>query len=230
MAFIDLTTLADVRTWLQTTSTTLPSTDDALLSRLITAASGFIQNWLNRNILSTDYQELRDATGNREFVFANTPVSNVLSVVVAGQSIPPVPPINSPSQGLSQGPTPVTVGFFGGPAGYLFSPTKLVIVGYRVPRWPLCVQLQYTAGYPTVPFDLAQACIELVATRYRAERDHPGVVSTVMQPETTVSYSQKDMNDNVKSILWKYRAVAPVSSQSRVMASDQTDLASLAAI
>jgi hypothetical protein len=229
VAFIDLTTLADVRTWLQTTSTTLPNTDDLLLSRLITAASEYIQTWLNRNITSTDYEEVRDGTGNQQFVFANFPVTAVASVIVAGQSIPPVPPINS-AQGLSQGPTPVTVGFFGSPAGYLFSPTKLVIIGYAVPRWPLCVQLQYTAGYPSVPFDLAQACIELVATRYRAERDHPGIVSTVMQPQTTVSYSQKDMNDNVKSILWKYRAVAPVSSQSRVMAADQTDLASLAAI
>jgi hypothetical protein len=224
MAFIDLTTLADVRTWLQTTTTTLAHSDDVLLSRLISAASQFIQNWLNRNILSTDYQELRDGTGNQQFVFANTPVSAVASVVVAGLTIPPVPPPSPPAP-----PTPVTVGFFGGPAGYLFSPTKLVILGYAVPRWPLCVQLQYTAGFPVVPFDLAQACIELVATRYRQERDHPGIISTVMQPATTVSYSQKDMNDNVKAILWKYRAVAPVGN-SRIMAADLTDTGTLAAI
>jgi hypothetical protein len=223
--FIDLTTLADVRTWLQATTTTLPHTDDALLSRLITAASQYIQNWLNRDILSTDYQELRDGTGSREYVFANTPVTAVASVVVAGLAIPPVPLPSPPAA-----PAPVTVGFFGGPAGYLFSPTKLVILGYAVPRWPLCVQLQYTAGFAAVPPDLAQACIEMVANRYRVERDHPGVVSTVMQPATTVSYSQKDMNDNVKSILWKYRAVAPVSSQSRVLAPTQTDPATLAAI
>jgi hypothetical protein len=230
MAFIDLTTLADVRTWLQATTTTLPHTDDLLLSRLITSASEFIQNWLNRNITSTDYEEVRDGTGGQQFVFANFPVTAVASVIIAGQTIPAVPPPQGLSQGPPAPPTPVTVGWYGGPAGYLFSPTKLVIVGYAVPRWPLCVQLQYTAGYPSVPFDLAQACIEMVANRYRVERDHPGIVSTVMQPATTVSYSQKDMNDNVKSILWKYRAVAPVSSQSRVMAADQTDLASLAAI
>jgi hypothetical protein len=223
-AFIDLTTLADVRTWLQTTSTTLPNTDDLLLSRLITAASEYIQTWLNRNITSTDYEEVRDGTGGQQFVFANFPVTAVASVIIAGQSIPPVPPPSPPAP-----PTPVTVGWYGGPAGYLFSPTKLVIIGYAVPRWPLCVQLQYTAGYPTVPFDLAQACIELVATRYRAERDHPGVISTVMQPQTTVSYSQKDMNAHIRSILQKYRAVAPVGN-SRIMAADLTDTATLAAI
>jgi hypothetical protein len=222
MAFIDLTTLADVRAWLQTTSTTLSHTDDALLSRLITATSQFIQTWLARDIASTDYEEIRDGTGGSTFVFANTPVSAVISVVINGQTIPPVPPASPPAP-----PTPVTVGFFGGPSGYLFSPTKLVILGYYVPRWPLCVLLQYTAGYTAVPEDLAQACIELVAYRYRTERDHPGIVSTVMQPQTTVSYSQKDMNDFVKATLWKYRAVAPVSSQSRVLAPTQTDPATL---
>jgi hypothetical protein len=215
MAFSDLTTLADVRAWLTTAAKPLPNTDDALLSRLITAASQYMQTWLARNIVSTDYEEIRDGTGNQQFVFANTPVSAVLSVVVAGQVIPPVPPVSA---------TPVaTVGWYGGPAGYLFSPTKLVIQGFFVPRQPLCVQLQYTAGYPTVPEDLAQACIEMVANRYRTERDHPGIVSTVMQPQTTVSYSQKDMSDSVKTILWKYRAVAPVSSQSRVLAPTATD-------
>jgi hypothetical protein len=45
--FGDLTTLADVKAWLQTGQSAFPATDDALLTRLITAASQFIQTWLN---------------------------------------------------------------------------------------------------------------------------------------------------------------------------------------
>ena len=48
MAVDDLTTLADVKAWLQTGTEAFPPTDDALLTRLISAASGFITRRLNR--------------------------------------------------------------------------------------------------------------------------------------------------------------------------------------
>ena len=54
MAFGDLTTLADVTAWLQTGQNPFPSVDDALLTRLITTASRFIESWLDRQILSAD--------------------------------------------------------------------------------------------------------------------------------------------------------------------------------
>src|SRR5215469_8806175 len=61
----DLTTLADVKAWLQTGQSAFPPTDDGLLARLITAASQYIQTWLNRQIAATDYLELRDGTGGQ---------------------------------------------------------------------------------------------------------------------------------------------------------------------
>ena len=60
MAFGDLTTLADVKVWLQTGQAAFPATDDALLTRLVTAASQYIQTWLNRGIASADFLEVRD--------------------------------------------------------------------------------------------------------------------------------------------------------------------------
>ena len=60
MAFGDLTTLADVKAWLQTGQAAFPATDDALLTRLVTAASQYIQTWLNREIASADFLEVRD--------------------------------------------------------------------------------------------------------------------------------------------------------------------------
>ena len=45
-SFADLTTLADVKAWLQTGQSSFPATDDAMLTRLITAASRYIQTWL----------------------------------------------------------------------------------------------------------------------------------------------------------------------------------------
>jgi hypothetical protein len=63
VAFGDLTTLADVKAWLQTGQAAFPATDDALLTGLITAASQYIQTWLNRQISLANYFETRDGTG-----------------------------------------------------------------------------------------------------------------------------------------------------------------------
>src|SRR5215469_9519145 len=96
MAFGDLTTLADVKAWLQTGQSAFPTTDDALLTRLITAASQFIQTWLNRQIASQDWIEIRDGVGNAlgprdvRYQFAAFPVTAVSRVVVDGITIPPI--------------------------------------------------------------------------------------------------------------------------------------------
>jgi len=216
VAFVDLTTLADVKAWLQTGQSAFPATDDALLTRLITAASQFIQTWLNRQIAAQDWIELRDGPGNAlgpsdvRYQFAAFPVSAVSSVVVDGVSIPPIPTV---------GPAR---------AGYLFTPTQLVIRGYAVPRKAGCVTLQYTAGYVVTPPDLAQACIELVALRYR-ERSRIGEVARAVGGGETVSYSQKDMSDAIKTMIQQYRLVAPVAG-SLMPAPTQTDPATLAGI
>jgi hypothetical protein len=54
MAFGDLCALSDVTAWLQTGQNPFPSVDNALLTRLVTAASQFVQTWLQRQIAVTD--------------------------------------------------------------------------------------------------------------------------------------------------------------------------------
>lgn len=223
MAVGDLTTLADVKTWLQTAPGQFPSSDDALLARLITAASQFIIEKLGRPVLAADYIEVRDGLtglwgqGDARFQFAVTPCTAVLSVVVDNIAIPPVPALTPGAPGL------VTSLPYGFQAGYLFSPTQLVIRGYRVPCRAQCVTMTYTAGYQTVPPDLAQACIELVALRYR-ERTRIGEVSKHLGGET-VSYLQKDMSASTLSAIQCYRLVAPIGSSAPSLAPTQTDTA-----
>src|SRR5271168_4090049 len=60
MPYGDLCALADVTAWLQTGQNPFPATDDALLTRLITAASLFIETWLQRQIAVSDWIEVRD--------------------------------------------------------------------------------------------------------------------------------------------------------------------------
>src|SRR5271166_6459717 len=114
MAFGDLTTLADVKAWLQTGQSAFPTTDDALLTGLITAASQFIQTWLNRQIAQANYLELRDGTGGNRLQFGCFPVSAVLSLTIDGQIIP--------------------AAMSSWAAGYTFSPTQLALRGYTFTR------------------------------------------------------------------------------------------------
>ena len=209
MAFGDLTTLSDVKLWLQTGAAPFPATDDALLARLITAASGFIETWLHRPVLSADWLEMRDGSGGQRLVFANVPVTAVLSLTIDGLAIPPAP----------------TDGGFG--PGYSFTATELALRGFVFTRRAQNVIVTYTAGYQTVPPEIAQACIELVCQRYR-ERSRIGETAKARGTSETVTFSQKDMSDDVKAILTQYRAAAPVSPIARLLAPSATDPAVLA--
>ncbi len=210
MAFGDLTTLGDVKAWLQTGQNPFPDTDDTLLANLVTAASQFIQTWLGRPIAMADWVEVRDGMGGQRMTLANIPVCAVLSLTIDGIDIPPVPEGSSFS------------------AGYVFSPSELVVRGYVFTRRAQNVVVTYTAGYAATPPELAQACIELVCQRYR-ERTRTGEVSKALGGGETVTYSQKDMSDDVRTILSQYRAVAPVSGFVRQLAGTATDPATLAA-
>jgi hypothetical protein len=224
-SFGDLTILADVKAWLQTGQSAFPTTDDVLLTRLITAASQYIQTWLNRQIALQDWIEVCDGMGNPlgpgdvRYQFAAFPVTAVSLVVVDGLMIPPIP-VSPPAP-----PGVAAVSTFATQVGYLFTPTQLVIRGYAVPRKAGCVTLQYTAGYAVTPPDLAQACIELVALRYR-ERSRIGEIARAIGGGETVSYSQKDMSDAIKTLIQQYRIVTPVAGF-LMPAPTQTDTATL---
>lgn len=211
MAYGDLTSLADVKAWLQTGQSAFPATDDAMLTRLITAASQYIQTWLNRQIAVADYQEIRDGTGGRQLQFACFPVSAVLSLTIDGFAIPFAPPA-APNTG------PV--------AGYVFSATQLSLRGYRFRRGAQNIVFSYTAGYASTPPEIAQACIELVALRYR-ERARIGEMSKSVGGGETVSYSQKDMSASIATLLQQYRAVAPIAASPTTLAPTATDPAIL---
>jgi uncharacterized phiE125 gp8 family phage protein len=182
MATGDLTTLANVKAWFSPPLAT--SSDDALLTRLITAASQFIQTWLGRSFATQSYSETRDGDGGQKLAFAHGPVTAVTSVTVDGIAIPVASAPQTP--------------------GYVFSPGVLYLIGgYCFRRGAQNVAVTYTAGYAATPPEIEQACIELVALRYR-ERDRIGQVSKNLAGEV-VSFAQKDMPPDVQTLLEQYR-------------------------
>lgn len=184
MADGDLTTIGDVKAWLSINS----SNDDELLTRLISAASQFIQAWLNRTLASQAYTETRNGLGMDRMAFANYPVTAVSSLTIDGREV-----------SAASGPHG---------SGYLFDTTMLYLRGHRFWNGVQNVAVTYTAGYAVIPPDIAQACIEMIAVRYK-ERTRIGEVSKAIGGET-VSFTQKDMPDDVKTLLGNYKKVIPV--------------------
>ncbi|HEY2446244.1 MAG TPA: hypothetical protein VGI20_10955 [Rhizomicrobium sp.] len=87
MAANDLCRLADVKAWLGRTDTN----SDAVLTALVSRASRQILSYLQRSaILPRTVTEIRDGTGGRFLVLRHWPVLSVTSLVVAGQTIPPI--------------------------------------------------------------------------------------------------------------------------------------------
>jgi hypothetical protein len=197
MAAGDFTTSDAVIAYLQT-SANANSFDVAEIDKLITGATQWIINYCNDNFLAANYTEYRDGVGlyirQPTYVFAARPVSAVSAVSVAGQAIQPLT-------------LPMTAAFS---VGYAALADKLVFYGVSVPLLPLCVSFSYTAGYATIPSDIEQACIELVAQKYRA-RTRIGVSSESAAGIGSRTYSVAMLPPDTQRDLDLRRRVAPIS-------------------
>ena len=180
----DLTELSKAREWIGIKT----EADDTLLARLIKAASAFIASFLSRTILSASYVEYRDGAGGDSMSCLNYPVTAVSGVEINGVAIP-----------LATG----TVSY-----GYQFSDKQIILRGYKFTRGKRNVKLSYTAGYATVPLDLEQACLELVAYKYRS-RDWVGQSTKIVGAEN-VTFVTKEIPDNALGTLKRWSRVSPI--------------------
>lgn len=185
MAAGDLTTLADVRAFLGVTG----SADDALITRMISEHSQAMQNYVNRQLTSQQYSEALDGYGGNVLLLKNYPITAISSLAVNGRPIPAASGYSDP--------------------GYRFRNYEVVLNGDCFDRGVMNVEIDYTAGYETVPADLAGACIKWVANSYR-EKDRLGQASKQLNGAETVSFIVKDMPDSVKTVLKQYMRVVPL--------------------
>ena len=150
--------------------------DDALLQRLITAQSALIEAWLSRPILASTLTETFYGTGTLTFCPKVSPILSVSAVLVDDLAVD------------------------------VFN-DDLTIWRQDGLRWYAnsTIQATYTGGFVMVPADITQACIELVALRYK-ERERIGHQSKAIGGET-VTYSIKAFPDSVKNLLDQYRRV-----------------------
>jgi hypothetical protein len=134
---IDLTTLANVKTWLGLSSN---NTDDGLLDRLITSSSSLIIEFLKRDVKTRVYtDETHHGNGGSGLCLRQYPITTVSAVSVDGASV----------------------------TGFTFDERMVYLTSSVFTRGQANVKVTYTAGFAAVPFGLDQACVELVGVMYR---------------------------------------------------------------
>lgn len=131
MAQGDLTSVGNVKLWLDVPG----NTSDALLARLVTAASGVVRGYLSRPYLgSTLITERYDGHGRDTITVRHGPVTSVVSIAYDGQLVTTPATGNPPTGGYLIDPGPETVG-------------RITLTDDTFGRGRLNVQVTYWAGY-----------------------------------------------------------------------------------
>jgi len=181
-----------------------PATDDALLTRLIAAASEFIQNWLGRQIAGPSWLEIRRTHRRPTLAFA-TSRSPRPCLSIDGLMIPPAS----------------AIGGFG--AWLHFHPDRAGAARYVFTRRPQNVIGHLHRRIRRDPARHREACIELVCLRHR-ERTRIGEVSKSLGGGETVTFFAKGHARRRENPPRQYRAVAPASGFARRLAPTATVL------
>lgn len=147
MADTEYATLSEVKGYLGIPMTTV--TDDPEFARLILSASRWIDKYCSRSFLSASYTERRDSVGSWTLMLRHRPVTAVASVMIGDPTVSPVTLVVN--------------------RDYFFSESSIEFAT------PPCrgrgnILAVYTAGYDTLPWDIRQAAIAIVAYRYKEGR------------------------------------------------------------
>lgn len=175
-----LTTLANVKQYLQIDP--LDTDADALLQRMIDAASVTIERFCDRTFVQANYTEVRDGTGRTRLTVRNIPLTAVTSLTVNDRPVPARPSTSG--------------------NGFVFDEYGVKLTGYTFTDGYQNVVIQYTAGFAAVPDDVEMACCELVSLRYKTI-DRLGVTSKSLAGES-ISFNTGDFSDSVRRTLEQY--------------------------
>lgn len=129
----DLTTLASVQTWLSSQgSTAFTPQASPILGQLITRASAWAQNYMNRTIPPRVYTQTFNGYDTPSMMLPQRPIISILSLTQGGVVI-------SPSN-------PPTVD-----SGYVFDQSLLYLRGQCFWRAPQNITVSWVAGFQTGP-------------------------------------------------------------------------------
>ncbi len=185
-ASTDLCTLADVKAYLGISG----STYDGVLGTLIDAASEAIENYCRRRFSETEHTEYHDGWGSTQIVLDHHPIASVSALYDDLNR-------DFDSETLIESDD------------YAFYPEEGILellqgifqTGVRN------IKAVYTAGYATVPTDVAQAARILVASWFNRGRQGGDGISQETLGQYAAHYANDPLPVQVLSLLAPYRNV-----------------------
>ena len=184
-ASTDLTTRDDLKRYLGIDAT--DTSQDDLLDDLIGYASERIETYCRRCFASAELTEYLDGPGTTELVLSRRPVSVLTSVRVdADRDFAAETEVDSSELVLRAD------------AGVVER------VGAVFPAAARNVRVEYTAGYSTVPDDLALACVKLAAAWYAHARAGADGFSRETLGDYSAAFSARALPADVEAILTPY--------------------------
>ena len=151
------------------------TTNDTLLEMLIDSASSYIESYTNRIFEIQEYTEIINGTGTNRLPVSYAPIFNVNSVTsIYGIGVTPQ----------------FTKNLIYLTDGTIFTEGKM--------NWTV----NYEAGFEEIPYDVRQACIDMVAFKYK-EKDRIGINTKTLAGEV-ISFEKRDLKDHIRSLLANY--------------------------
>jgi uncharacterized phiE125 gp8 family phage protein len=185
-ASTDLTTRDDLKRYLGIDAG--DTSQDDLLDDLIDYASERIETHCRRRFASEELTEYLDGPGTTELVLSRRPVSVLSSVRVdADRGFAAETEVDSSELVLRAD------------AGVAER------VGAIFPAGARNVRVEYTAGYSTVPDDLALACVKLAAAWYAHARAGADGVTREALGDHSATFSASALPADVEAMLEPYR-------------------------
>lgn len=173
-----LATLAEYRQYVA-----VAQADEALVTRLLAAASAWFEKQVDRKIASATYtDELHSGDGSQEIVPCQYPVTSVTTVTIDGEEIPKA---------------------IGTAYGWVLMDSVIYLRGYRADEGRGNIAITYVAGFSAVPEDIKQAVIETAAERFEY-RNRIGQKTSISVEGTSVSFASFQIPVSVKSVIESY--------------------------
>lgn len=181
-----LTTLASLKTYMGLSDTNVAR--DAAFSALIIQCSAQIENLCQRSFGLADYSEFYDGTGTSTLILRQFPVAEITLLKIGP---------------LEVSPAPDSVAI-----GYRFFGEEVILNTSRFLRGRRNIQIEYSAGYSTIPADLELVVNKVIANTYKG-KEWLGYMSKSLAGETVTFKDELD-KPSQSQVLQNYRRVIPL--------------------
>lgn len=217
---IDLTTLANIKNRFNITGTS----DDALLAYLITSVSLIAMHeagcgpmdWSipeeSPLVEPVEFDEFYDGNGSYRMFLRNQPINSVAALTINGRSFSQSTGYGAP--GFVIDGSGKSISLRGGGAGqggpFTFTGWPGWGAGYAFCKGIQNVEVQYTAGFASAPWDLQDKAEVAIGVNYRQAAKREQASIALAQGAGTTTFRDMDLPMDVKRVFQSYRRSALV--------------------